>query len=271
MQLLGNGNVILSSVNYGSAYFDNTLVNPGSGTTNYIVSVDPSGNVAWINTWPFDNAVYLYVVDNTGFYASSGPMVTPGLIGTLSLSPTPGYVGIYLVRSDLNGVPQWGKVISTHHLGGHCCQTIRGLTAINPNEIYLCGFYYDDTWLDAINLSCYQNSGGYCVYYEAFVAKLGNVPNIIAGVVNESPSEPIIRIQPNLVTNILSVLGDQATSGYLHAEIFDSFGRLVKVIFEGETHSGTWNIETNVSDLVSGVYYIKLSGAISNTSRFVKM
>jgi hypothetical protein len=49
------------------------------------------------------------------------------------------------------------------------------------------------------------------------------------------------------------------TSDYVKMELFDLTGRLITSIFEGEQSAGTYEVVHNGDDMVSGVYFVRLT------------
>jgi type IX secretion system substrate protein len=92
---------------------------------------------------------------------------------------------------------------------------------------------------------------------------------ILTGLNDYSPNSTF-SINPNPVESNLIISLNSETSVNIKIELFDTFGRLIELIYNGVIHSGEWNKEVNMSDLNSGIYYIMTSGDINAVKRCIK-
>jgi type IX secretion system substrate protein len=263
MDLLGNGNILITTTFTDTLFLDTDSISTTfPGINNCIVSIDSMGTISWIQVLDADAFITLYALDQTGFYAGINPMLPGALnIGGFTLSPMAGYFGIYLVRFDLNGTPVWGKVINSHHLGGFCCQSIRGVTLFSNDELYISGFYYDETLFDGIALNCYLKPNNLCSPYELFVSKLVNIS--LSDIENIFKLEETI-LYPNPSDGIINVKLPITINGDVNYKVIDITGRVIK---EGIISNSSSTIDLLIPK--SGFYTVMLSYENYNVSKKV--
>jgi len=76
-------------------------------------------------------------------------------------------------------------------------------------------------------------------------------------------NEEFIIVYPNPSKDKFSVMINECSNCSLKIELFNSYGQLVWVLFEGKIDSETWNQSYDASKLNSGIYYLKISGSIN--------
>jgi len=252
MTVLANQNLVVTGSFIDSTQFGNdTIINSSINIhTTFVIAIDPSSNIQWISLSSIDCPVLVQSVDQTGFYLTGTPMnATSFMIDGLPLSATPGYVAMYMVKYSNAGIPLWGKVIDSKHMGGHCCESITSIVKGNSDELYIAGFYYEVAIFDAITLPCYMN-GTLCGPYEAFVAKFGNIP---LGLESEMSLEPHPIIYPNPTNGTFHIELAKDNSDVCNANIYDLSGRQVM-----QRQFNTSQTEFDLTKLKDGIYFIQI-------------
>ncbi|MDP2384918.1 MAG: alkaline phosphatase D family protein [Bacteroidota bacterium] len=85
------------------------------------------------------------------------------------------------------------------------------------------------------------------------------------------PAPVILSVFPNPTTDYLSVQMYQSVKGNLKFEIYDLSGKLISIQDKHETEPGVAKHVINTSDLLSGIYLLKIDAAgYIKTIRFVK-
>jgi type IX secretion system substrate protein len=79
-----------------------------------------------------------------------------------------------------------------------------------------------------------------------------------------------ISIFPNPTDDQLSVNISNWNNSKLTIELYNIYGQIVDVLFDGNIDSFKWEQTFDVSSLSSGMYFIKVSGVSSITTRFIK-
>jgi len=79
-----------------------------------------------------------------------------------------------------------------------------------------------------------------------------------------------ISIYPNPVDDQLSVVISKWNNSKLTIELYNIYGQMVDLLFNGEIDPLNWESTFDVSSLSSGMYFIKVSGTTSKTTRFIK-
>jgi WD40 repeat protein len=74
---------------------------------------------------------------------------------------------------------------------------------------------------------------------------------------NPEPKEEIIY--PNPTIGIFSIQFNLPTAGLTNVQIYDNTGKNVKQVFQGHLESGKQNITSDIRDLKTGNYFIKVS------------
>ena len=92
----------------------------------------------------------------------------------------------------------------------------------------------------------------------------------ILGVGDEVQEENSIQIFPNPVSNQFKINLDLVNEQRVNIELYDINGKLVKTIGNGAAISGVQTITVDVSELVKGLYVIRISGSdFNHTERLV--
>ncbi len=253
MTILSNQNLVVTGSFIDSTHFGNdTIINSSvNAYTTFVLAIDPAANIQWVSLSSIDGPVLVKSLDNSGFYLTGTPMMASSFsIDGLPLSALPNYTAIYMVKFDNSGDPLWGKVISSTHMGGHCCESIRSIVKGNGEDLYLAGFYYEEAIFDTITLSCYLNVNT-CGPYEGFVAKLGNIPS---GINSLSDSDENFAIYPNPTNGFVQIKSLNNKNDQFNINIFDPSSRQIfqKKIF-------TEKVEIDLGEFKDGIYFLEIT------------
>lgn len=251
MTILSDQNLVVTGSFTDSTHFGNdTIINSSvNNYTTFVIAIDPAANTQWVSLSSVDGPVLVKSLDNTGFYLTGTPMATSSfIIDGLPLSALPNHVAMYMVKFDNSGNPLWGKVISSIHMGGHCCESITSIVKGNGDALFLAGFYYVEAIFDTITLPCYLNVST-CGPYDTFVAKLENIPS---GIVSLTVSEEIFSIYPNPTSGLVKIEAIDNKIDHFNTNIFDLSGRL---IFQQKFNNE--KVEINLNKLKDGIYFLE--------------
>ncbi|MBL0339865.1 MAG: T9SS type A sorting domain-containing protein [Bacteroidetes bacterium] len=252
MTVLSNQNVALGGGFIDSTLFGNdTIINYSvNDYTTFVISIDPNANIQWISLSDVYGPSMIKSVDSSGFYlAGTSENASSFSIGGIPFTVSPNHVAMYLVKFNNNGNALWGRSFETVHMNGSCCESIRDIVKGNSNEIYFAGFYYIEAVFDTITLPCYMNSG-LCGPYEAFIAKLGNIPT---GIQSINVAEAIVNIYPNPTNGWLQIEITNSTSLKSSITIYDILGQQII-----QTSFSKSKFEIDLTEMKDGIYFVQI-------------
>ena len=252
MSVLSNQNLVVAGEFIDSTHFGNdTIINYSANNyTTFAISIDPNANVQWISLSDVYRTSMIKSFDSTGFYlAGISEHDSSFSIGGIPFTVSPNHVAMYLVKFNNSGNALWGRSFETVHMGGSCCESIRDFVKGNSDEIYFAGHYYIEAIFDTITLPCYMNSG-LCGPYEAFVAKLGNIPT---GIQSMYVPDAYVKIYPNPTNGWLQIELSNSKSSKSIVTVTDLLGQ--QIIQSSFSKS---QFEIDLTEMKDGVYFVQI-------------
>jgi len=86
------------------------------------------------------------------------------------------------------------------------------------------------------------------------------LPYLTAGVDDQPENNESLYVFPNPVTSVGTISFSTDNQGEIKIETIDIFGRVVSEVFSGTAAPGNMKIPLDASGLVSGTYYVRVSG-----------
>ncbi len=93
---------------------------------------------------------------------------------------------------------------------------------------------------------------------------------LFTGVDELQTSTDLFNIYPNPATSKLTIQFNSNLQKNISLDLFDVYGQRIKIIHDGMIPSNGLNKSIDISDLSSGIYFIKSEGENNTVKRFVK-
>lgn len=238
VELTADGGYIIAGAS-SSNDFD---VTGNNGFSDFwIVKLDAGGNLQWqkaLGGSNFDEAKSISPTSDGGYVVTGRAKSNDG-----DLTINNGDFDYWIVKLDANGSIEWQK-----SLGGSGSDVAYSIIQTNDYGYILAGQSNSNNG----DVTC--NNGGVNIW----IVKLNAVVSV-----NEFNSENGFTIYPNPATSVLNIKGLLTDHENYSYKIYSIYGRLVQ--------SGKLTETTNVSELSSGVYFIKMfDNSASAFFKFVK-
>jgi hypothetical protein len=230
----------------------------------YIVKLDTSGQELWLrhggsNEMDVANDLIVDEHGNSIISVYSGSQSVSGLIfGTDTIQQWHGG----LVKYDTNGNLLYAKKLQE-------ARSLRSLALLNDSVFFGTGTGYSpgQPYLNLFIPQCEDTANGY--YNPPFMMVMAKfedtMNNSTTALQNDLSDEFELKLYPNPVNDVLTVVCSSAASQKLNISIFGIAGNLVhSSVFTG--HS-----EIDVSSLLPGLYFVKADGGLTPAIRkFIK-
>ena len=102
-----------------------------------------------------------------------------------------------------------------------------------------------------------------------FINPLSVTVNICTGL-NETTAADFLSVHPNPANDKISILLNGRSDSEILIAVYNVYGSMVKELYSGKLIQYGSNQMHDISVLTEGVYFIKISGGINNTTKFVK-
>lgn len=223
----------------------------------YVARINPDGEFLWVNEVPESTDISgdasIGKLNNCNIDSENNICVTGFIRGEVDwgngMVTTSTDIGYDLLVVKYNDE---GEVIMTKYGGGiGFDKAISGVIDSNDN-IYVAGFGFDTIAFD--DLETYYDG------YYPFLIKLNN-ENIVTNVQNLE-SNNSLQIFPNPVSNIVNIKLNGIKEALRLLHLLDVNGSVLK-----EVESLNSNIEIDLSQFASGIYFIKIQTIENNVYR----
>ena len=203
--------------------------NPYRDGDLWLIKTDEDGDTMWTKIYGGSEGEVGYSVQQT----SDGGYIITGY--TSSYGEWPG--DVWLIKTDENGDTLWTKTYgdSEHTDEGYSVQQTSdgGYIITGRTKSYGEGNY--DVWL--IKVAPYKG-----------IAE--------TDVISAQPS--FKSIQSNPVNNTYQISYEIPVSSYVNLSVYNVSGRLIKTLFSGKKHAGTYRIDWDTRGLPSSIYFLRL-------------
>lgn len=86
----------------------------------------------------------------------------------------------------------------------------------------------------------------------------------------DSSSNNNIILYPNPSSDIINIVLNNLKDSYLKIELYDTLGKLIKVVYDDNTVSNSIQTTIDISKLETGIYYLNFSNSEIETTKFIK-
>lgn len=246
------GSAVIAAGNGRFYIFGQTFSEDGQVTGNHglsdlwLIQTDSLGELQWEKSYGGSDADYPggSLLDNGTLVLSGGASSNDG-----NLAQNTGGFSFWIFGVDNQGNIQWQNTY-----GGSEAEVCFGLSATQEGGFFISGY----TWSNDGDVS-----GQHGAYDDYWVIKLAQKSSA-----TEAPQFEGLQISPNPATTTITFSIPVKDIDY-QGEIYDSAGRVMQ---QKHSEGARENLEWDISDLPQGLYFLKISNAISKPclGRFLK-
>jgi hypothetical protein len=249
-----NAGVITHTMNGANDWFVAKYDNNGNHLLSFTVGGTGQDQAHRLTT---DNQQNIYV---TGWFRTSANFNPNGTTMTLTGNCTGGGHDGYIAKYNSNGICQWAKQFGGVVNGNNQLTLGTSVKLLNEQQVVFSGRFHGNNAFASIPLSPTTNSNGASDMFICLLDSAGNYQNPLTSIqVNEQMIA--YKIYPNPTSDFIFINTQNQIKG---VSIYNVVGQKMESKLD--------NNKINVSNLVNGTYFIKITAQTGSfqTSKFIK-